>query len=110
MRPVHIGLGRTRGVLGRHGTTRHQTDQTDALMDYAHALALATELGQPDDQARAHDGLAHAHHTLHQHEQARVHWQRALDMLTRLGIENTDDEESSVAAIRTNLVNLETGA
>jgi hypothetical protein len=29
-------------------------------------ISLTTELGEPDHQARAHDGLAHAHYVLHQ--------------------------------------------
>ena len=66
-----------------------------------------SELGQPVDQARAHDGLAHAHHALNQHDQARKHWQHALDILTDLGIDHTDDEETTTAAIRAHLASIE---
>jgi tetratricopeptide (TPR) repeat protein len=88
------GLGRVHVATG---------PPTEAVSDHNRALALAVELGQPDDQARAHDGLAHAHHALHQPEQARRHWQHALDILTRLGNDRTMDGETTVAAIRANL-------
>jgi len=63
-----------------------------------------------DDQARAHDGLAHVLRALHQPEQARTHWQHALDVLTRLGVDQTDDEDTTVAAISAHLANLETAS
>ncbi len=91
------GLGRLQHTAGHPDT---------ALTHHRHALALATALDQPGDQARAHDGLAHAHHALHQFELARAHWQHALDILTRLGIDHTDDEETTTAAIRTHIANL----
>jgi tetratricopeptide (TPR) repeat protein/transcriptional regulator with XRE-family HTH domain len=91
------GLGRVQHHMGRPDA---------ALAHHQRALALATELGQPDDQARAHNGLAHVHHAQQHHEQARTHWQQALDILTRLGVDHTDEEETTLAAIRTHLANL----
>jgi DNA-binding SARP family transcriptional activator/tetratricopeptide (TPR) repeat protein len=89
------------------GRLQVATGHPDTAVDYHdRALALATELSQPDDEARAHDGLAHAHHGVHQYEQARTHWQQALDILTRLGIQHTDDEETTIAAIRRHLASL----
>jgi DNA-binding SARP family transcriptional activator/tetratricopeptide (TPR) repeat protein len=88
------GLGRIHHATGRPDT---------ALAHHHRALTLATVLDQPGDQARAHDGLAHAHHALHQFDQAHTHWQCALDILTRHSIDDTDDEETSVAAIRAHL-------
>jgi tetratricopeptide (TPR) repeat protein/transcriptional regulator with XRE-family HTH domain len=89
------------------GRLQHATGHPDAaLTHHERALALAAELGQPDDQARARDGLAHAYHALHQQEQARTYWQEALDILTRIGVDHTDDEETTVAAIRSHLANL----
>jgi tetratricopeptide (TPR) repeat protein len=86
------------------GRLSHATGHPDAaLVHHQRALTLAGELRQPDDQARAHDGLAHAHHALHEHEQARQHWQHALSLLTDLGIDCTDDEETTTAAIRAHL-------
>jgi tetratricopeptide (TPR) repeat protein/DNA-binding SARP family transcriptional activator len=92
------GLGRLHMATG-HPAAAHT--------HHNHALALATDLDQPGDQARALDGLAHSHHGLHQPGPARTHWQRALDILTRLGVDHTD-EETTVAAIRGHLADLET--
>jgi DNA-binding SARP family transcriptional activator/tetratricopeptide (TPR) repeat protein len=90
------------------GRLRHDTGNPEAAITHHHqALTLATELGQPDDEARAHDGLARAHHTLHRHERARTHWQHALDIFTRLGTDFTDEEETTAAAIRDRLANLD---
>jgi DNA-binding SARP family transcriptional activator/Tfp pilus assembly protein PilF len=86
------------------GRLRHATGNPDAaIAHHGQALALADELGQPVDQARAHDGLAHDHHARGQHEEAREHWQHALTILTGLGIDRTDDEETTTAAIRAHL-------
>jgi hypothetical protein len=60
----------------------------------------------PFDQARAHDGLAHAHHGLRQRDKAREHWRTALDILTDIGIDRTDDEEADTEAIRAHLVGI----
>jgi len=91
---VRQGLGRLWCVVG---------DPEAAVIHHGQALALAGELGQPLDQARAHDGLAHAHHALGQHEQAREEWQRALDILVGVGVAHTDDEETTATAIRGHL-------
>jgi tetratricopeptide (TPR) repeat protein/DNA-binding SARP family transcriptional activator len=92
------GLGRLSHVTG---------DLDAAIAHHQRALTLAAELSQPDDQARAHDGLANARHTLHQHEQAWQHWQHALKLLTDLGIDHTDEEETTTAAIRARLAGLD---
>jgi DNA-binding SARP family transcriptional activator/Tfp pilus assembly protein PilF len=89
------------------GRLRHATGDPDAAVaHHGRALALADELDQPIDRVRAHDGLGHAYHVLARHEQARKHWQHALDALTGLGIEHTDDEEASLAAISSALAGL----
>jgi tetratricopeptide (TPR) repeat protein len=91
------------------GRLHHATGRADlALTHHRQALALAVELDQPDDQARAHNGLAHAHHALHQLGPARAHWQHALAILERLGIDRTDDEDTTIAAIRAHLDHDET--
>ena len=90
------------------GRLQHATGHPDAaITHHRHALALATALGQPDDEARAHDGLARAHRALHQADQARKHWQHALDILTQLGVDRADDQETTLAAIRTHLADLD---
>jgi DNA-binding SARP family transcriptional activator/Tfp pilus assembly protein PilF len=78
-----------------------------ALAFHHEALQIASELGQPADQARACDGLAHAHRILCRLEQAREYWRRALEILTRLGIDHTEDEQTSVSAIRAHLAALD---
>lgn len=89
------------------GRVSHGTGHpADAITHHDRTLALATELGQPDDQARAHSGLAHAYRALDQPEQAGTHWQHALDILIKLGIDHTDDEETTVATIRARLADL----
>jgi len=86
------------------GRLHHATGDPDAaLTHHNQALALAVDMEQPDDQAHAHDGLTHAHHALHQREQASTHWQHALDILTRLGVDQTEEEATTVTAIRAHL-------
>lgn len=90
------------------GRLRHAAGDPDtAIAHHERALALAGKLGQREDQARAHDGLARAYHATGRHERARRHWRTALDLLTALGIEHTDDVETSAAAIRAQLADLD---
>ncbi|MEV0132559.1 tetratricopeptide repeat protein [Dactylosporangium sp. NPDC050688] len=88
------GLGRLRYATG---------DPDTAVAQHYKALTLAGELGQPVDEARAHDGLAHAYRARGEDVQAREHWQHALTILTGLGIDRTDDEETTTAAVRAHL-------
>lgn len=89
------------------GRLRHATGHPDEAIAYHdQALTLAGDLGHPEDQARAHDGLAQDYHALNQHEQAREQWQHALDILTQLGVDHTDDEEANLAAIQAHLADL----
>ena len=69
-------------------------------------IELATDLQQPVDQARSHDGLARAHHVLGQRDEARFHRQAALDILTELGPEITADDEVNTTEIRIHLNDL----
>jgi tetratricopeptide (TPR) repeat protein len=90
------------------GRLRHATGELKAAISQHHrALRLADQLGQPLDEARAHDGLARAHDALNQPEKARSHWQSAMDILAGLGVDHTDDEETTSAAIRTHLTRLD---
>ncbi|HZN77963.1 MAG TPA: tetratricopeptide repeat protein [Micromonosporaceae bacterium] len=89
------------------GRLRYAASHPDAALVYHdQALTLARELGQPVDVARAHDGLAHAYHALNNEEEAHCHWQHALNILTDLGIDHTDDEETTTATIRAHMTNL----
>jgi DNA-binding SARP family transcriptional activator/Tfp pilus assembly protein PilF len=92
------GLGRLQRDIGRPEA---------AIAHHEQAMAFAEQLAQPTDQARAHNGLAHAHHTLGHSEQARRHWRHALEILTSLGIDDTEEEETTVAAIRAHLAGLD---
>lgn len=86
------------------GRVHHDTgDVAAAVTHHRQALELATDLRQPADQARAHDGLAHAYHTLRQHKLARQHWQDALDILAVLGTDQTEDQDASAPTIRAHL-------
>ena len=91
--------------MGRvhHATGRHH----DAVHYHHTALQLAIDLDQPTDQARAHDGLAHAHHALGAPNQARHHWEAALDLLTSIGTDHTEELDVTTAAIRAHLHDLD---
>jgi tetratricopeptide (TPR) repeat protein len=91
---AHQGMGRLHLSAG---------NADRAIACHRAALDAAITLNQPCDHARAHDGLAHALLALHQPEQARQHWQTAADILIRLGVETTHDEETTVAAIQSQL-------
>ncbi len=90
--------------VGRSLLATHRPDA--AVAHYEQALVLAGALNQPGDQARAHHGLADAHYRLNRYEQASHHWRRALDILTGLGIDHTDDEETTTTTLRARLAAL----
>jgi tetratricopeptide (TPR) repeat protein len=92
------GSGRLHHAAGRHHV---------ALDHHQQALDLAFDLGQAAEQARAHDGIAHAQYALARPEQARWHWQRALSILAALGSERTEDMEVTTTVIRAHLERLE---
>ena len=57
-------------------------DYQQARIHHTGALALASDTGHKREMARAHAGLAHAHHAGRDLDQARYHWQRALVLYT----------------------------
>jgi Tfp pilus assembly protein PilF len=87
--------------LGRAHLATGQYEQ--ALADHHRALDIAGELEHPGDRARAHDGLAHASQTLGQHDHARQHWQAALEILTALDTDHTEDPEMTTSTLRERL-------
>jgi tetratricopeptide (TPR) repeat protein/transcriptional regulator with XRE-family HTH domain len=91
---AHQGMGRVQVATGR---------PEESLVSHGQALDLAASLGQRIDEARAHDGLASANHALHNLNDARRHWQRALEILDALGVDQTIDNDVTVSAIRTHL-------
>jgi DNA-binding SARP family transcriptional activator/Tfp pilus assembly protein PilF len=73
-------------VLGTTGELLIATGRPDeAMHQFAAAAALAVEIGDAYEEARAHDGLGHAHDTLGNLSQARRHWQEALQRYARIG-------------------------
>jgi tetratricopeptide (TPR) repeat protein len=94
---AHQGLGRVHATRHRH----------DALRHHQAALHLAIDLEQPADQARAHDGLAHAHLALGNPSQARHDWQTALHLLTSIGTDHTEEPDVTTMAIRAHLHDLD---
>jgi tetratricopeptide (TPR) repeat protein len=92
------GMGRAYTAMGRYA---------DARAWHHRGLSLATELGHPTNQVRAHDGLAHAHHGEGAPERARRHWQAALDIFAAHGIDHTYDPRVTADAIRTHLAALD---
>ncbi|WUH98351.1 tetratricopeptide repeat protein [Spirillospora sp. NBC_00431] len=76
-------------TLNRLGETAHRTGDP-ARAHHQEALDIATEIGDRYEQARAHDGLARAHHDLGHHREAREHRQQALTGYTELGVPDPD--------------------
>jgi DNA-binding SARP family transcriptional activator/tetratricopeptide (TPR) repeat protein len=66
-------------------TLRAANRAAEALIAHQEALTMADTSGERYEQARAHDGLAHAHHGLGNLDQARRHWRQALNIFTDLG-------------------------
>ncbi|MEV0384715.1 tetratricopeptide repeat protein [Nonomuraea sp. NPDC050643] len=92
-----------------HGAGRLQYDSghaDEALESHREALDLASGLDQPSDQARAHDGLAHAHAALGRPAQARHHWTQALAIMAALGVDRTEERGVDVESIRAHLARL----
>lgn len=56
----------------------------EAVDHHAAALRIATDIGVPDQQARAHTGLGHAHSTLGDLTRGREHYEHALTLHTHL--------------------------
>ena len=71
LRFVHVG------ALG-------QGQQAGDPAQHRAVSGVVSGLGQAAEQARAHDGLARAHHRLGDHRVARTHWRSALVLHTQL--------------------------
>ena len=65
----------------------------------------ARDLGQPPDEIRALDGLAHAHGALGHTDQARHLWQQALGTFAEFDLPTTEDV--TIADIQASLAALE---
>jgi hypothetical protein len=69
-----------------------------AQTHYTSALILAAQIGDPTEQARAHDGLAHACHAMGNTRQAHQHSQAAFTLYTELGVPEADQGALLLAA------------
>ncbi|WP_158883672.1 ATP-binding protein [Amycolatopsis anabasis] len=74
-------------------------DPADTLDHHQRALDLAGKIGDRYEQARAHDGLAHAHQDLDHPLDARHHWQQALAIYTELGVPEADQARTQLAGL-----------
>jgi DNA-binding SARP family transcriptional activator/tetratricopeptide (TPR) repeat protein len=73
--------------------------QAQARIHYNGALVLARQAGDNYLQARAHDGLARAHHADADLRQASDDWRQALALYTELGSPNADQIRVRLASI-----------
>jgi tetratricopeptide (TPR) repeat protein len=62
----------------------------DAQAQQTMALGLASQIDNSYEQARAHDGLGHAHHAADDLGKAREHWQEAMTLYGELGVPEAD--------------------
>jgi tetratricopeptide (TPR) repeat protein len=76
-----------------------EVDPARAVERGNQALETARAMGQRTDVARAHDVVASALARLGDRSGAAQHWDRALELLTDLGVEVTEDGHTSVASI-----------
>jgi tetratricopeptide (TPR) repeat protein len=88
------GLGRLHHALGRG---------EEAIACHRAALDIAADTGQTLDICRAHDGLAVAYASTGRTDRACVHWRQALSILRNLGVEHTDDPETTATSIEQRL-------
>jgi tetratricopeptide (TPR) repeat protein len=71
---------------------------SDALAQYTAALSGAARNGEKYEQARAHNGLAHAHHAAGDLGEARRHWNEALSLYITLGAPEADQVRAHLAS------------
>ncbi|HEX3920863.1 MAG TPA: tetratricopeptide repeat protein [Streptosporangiaceae bacterium] len=80
------------GTLNGLGDVFFRSGEPDkARTHHATALRLASEIGSPLEQARAHSGLARAYHADGDSHRARHHWQEALTRYTAVGAPEADE-------------------
>ena len=65
----------------------------------AAALAVAADIGELDQQARAHTGLGRAHEALEHRARARRHYQHALTLYTDLGVPDADQIKTHLTSL-----------
>ncbi len=82
--------------LGRLFLIAREADQARA--QHAAALGLASKIGSKYQQAQAHEGLARAHQASGDPDRARHHWQQALTLYDDLGVPESDQVRTHLAA------------
>jgi Flp pilus assembly protein TadD len=82
------GEANTLNCLGEILLALGEPDQARA--QHVDALDLARRIGDKDEQARAHDGLACAHQAASELVSARRHWELALALHIELGAPDAD--------------------
>jgi hypothetical protein len=71
----------------------------EACVQHAAALSLASQIGDRYERARAHNGLAAAHHITGAAGLARYHRRRAQDLYTGLGAPSCGEMRTRLAAL-----------
>jgi hypothetical protein len=108
-RPPRCSFTRYREAGEQHGEITalrnlaralHGTGQPAARAELTAALRLATETGNTYQRASVHRDLAESHHRAGQHEEARCHWQEALDRYTQLGAPEAEQLRSRLDSVR----------
>jgi tetratricopeptide (TPR) repeat protein/transcriptional regulator with XRE-family HTH domain len=90
--------GQTEALNGL-GEAAHVAGRTDeALAHHTAALAIATDISEQEQQARADTGIGRAHHALGDPARARHHYERALTRYTDLG-SPTDDARALLSTL-----------
>jgi DNA-binding SARP family transcriptional activator/tetratricopeptide (TPR) repeat protein len=71
-----------------------------ARLELAEALRLAAETGNSYEQAATHGELGESYHSTSDNEQARHHWERALDLYTQLSAPEAEQIRSRLGDLQ----------
>jgi tetratricopeptide (TPR) repeat protein len=88
-------LARRRLALALHSAGQAAAGRAELTV----AFRLAAKTGNTYQQAAAHGDLANSYYSAGEHEQARHHWQQALDLYTQLGAPDADEVRGQLAAV-----------
>jgi len=96
-----IGLLLTTGTVNATGLTVESNSVNGILLPNSGpgtaTLSLASQIGHPYEQARAHGGLAVSYQGVGEHSQARRHWQEALRLYTTVGAQEVKQIRAQLA-------------
>lgn len=91
------GEARARNGLGEVDCSAGRP--ADAIAHHRGALSIAERTDVGDQEARAYAGLGRAHHDLGDLGEARIHYQRAAERYTALGLPEADDIRARLARV-----------